>query len=110
MPAHVGLLSYVRHIERGQHRILFNAHEGVTELNIAAIFCFAYLYFSPETVVLMIRQKQIGAAGSSRDHCMCLCVSDKVQQDSDRKTFTVFQIEARQQVHEIEAGSEVSIT
>src|SRR5882762_2314320 len=109
MSAHVGLLCDVRKIEWREHRIFFDAHERVAKLNIAAVFCFSDLYFSPEAVVFVIRQKQIGAAGSSRDHCVRLRISDKVQQNGYRETFAMFQLEPCEQIDEIEPGSQMPI-
>src|SRR5882724_7605999 len=102
MSAHVRLLGYVRKIERREHRIFLDAQERVAKLDVATIFCLSNLYLTPEAVVLMIRQQHIGAGWSSNNYIVCLRVGNKVQQDSNRETFAVFQFKARQQVYKIE--------
>src|SRR5882724_2073128 len=106
MPAHIRLLRHIRKIEGRKHRIFLNAQERVAKLCVATGFSLSHLNFTPEAVLLVVTQKQIGASRTSRDNVMRLRVGDEIKEECDGEALAMFEVEAGQHVDEVVARSQ----
>ncbi len=106
MCQHVGLLPDITNVEGRQHSIFLDSHKGVVEQPVSALLRLADLKLCPVAVLFIVRKNQIGPARPCRDDIMRLRVGDEVQQQHDWESLAVQQVEARNEVYEIEAGGE----